>query len=80
MDISMPILNGLEATRQVRQLEEDHGATRCKVAVLTGLGGEASRREAVASGTDLFLTKPVRLENVKRLLDRERDNGAWSVG
>ena len=80
MDISMPIVNGLEATRQIRQLEEDYGATRCKVVVLTGLSAEASLREAVASGTDLFLTKPVRLEKVKWLLDGERDDGAWSVG
>jgi signal transduction histidine kinase/ActR/RegA family two-component response regulator len=71
MDISMPIMNGFEATREIRQLEEDLGAARCRVVVLTGLSSETTRRAAVVSGTDMFLTKPVKLEKVKRLLDTE---------
>jgi signal transduction histidine kinase/CheY-like chemotaxis protein len=73
MDISMPIMNGFEATCQIRLLEDDAGAVRCKIVVLTGLSGDTSHRQAAASGTDLFLTKPVRLEKVKRILDGELD-------
>ncbi|KAK3986457.1 putative signal transduction histidine-protein kinase [Cladorrhinum sp. PSN332] len=69
MDISMPVMNGFEATRAIRQLEIDAGISRCKVVALTGLSGELSRNEATASGCDLFLTKPVKMNTVRGLLD-----------
>ncbi|KAK4160443.1 putative signal transduction histidine-protein kinase [Cladorrhinum sp. PSN259] len=69
MDISMPVMNGFEATRAIRQLEVDAGISQCKVVALTGLSGELSRNEAIASGCDLFLTKPVKMNTVRGLLD-----------
>ncbi|KAK4221638.1 putative signal transduction histidine-protein kinase [Podospora fimiseda] len=69
MDISMPVMNGFEATRAIRQLEVDEGISRCKVVALTGLSGDLSRNEATASGCDLFLTKPVKMNMVRGLLD-----------
>ncbi|KAK3374679.1 hypothetical protein B0H63DRAFT_512765 [Podospora didyma] len=71
MDISMPVMDGFEATRQIRQLEIDAGVKRCKVIALTGLSSELSRKEAFSSGSDQFLTKPVKLDKVKKLLAEE---------
>ncbi|KAK0702140.1 hypothetical protein B0H67DRAFT_457048, partial [Lasiosphaeris hirsuta] len=69
MDISMPVMDGFEATREIRRLEIEAGVMRrCKIAALTGLSSEESRKEALASGSDLFLTKPVKLNTVKRML------------
>lgn len=51
--------------------EEDPNNTQaggCQIVALTGLGSEDSRQEAHSSGTNLFLTKPVKLGEVKRLL------------
>jgi CheY-like chemotaxis protein len=69
MDISMPVMNGFEATRAIRQLEIDVGVERCRVVALTGLSSEVNRNEATASGCDLFLTKPVKMNTVRGLLD-----------
>ena len=69
MDISMPVMNGFEATRTIRQLEIDVGVERCRVVALTGLSSEVNRIEATASGCDLFLTKPVKMNTVRGLLD-----------
>ncbi|KIW00177.1 uncharacterized protein PV09_08218 [Verruconis gallopava] len=77
MDISMPVMNGFEATREIRKFEKDEkigSATR--IAALTGLGSEMSKQEAFASGTNLFLTKPVKLGEIKKLLDHEQAKGA----
>ncbi|KAG7111945.1 Autoinducer 2 sensor kinase/phosphatase LuxQ like protein [Verticillium longisporum] len=71
MDISMPVMNGFEATREIRRLEGRAGAARCKIVVLTGLSSASDRKEAVASGSDMFLTKPVKLGKVRELLDQE---------
>jgi len=68
MDISMPVMNGFEATREIRRLETEAGAERCQVIALTGLSSDVNRNEASASGCDLFLTKPVKMNIIKGLL------------
>jgi signal transduction histidine kinase/ActR/RegA family two-component response regulator len=88
MDISMPVMDGFEATRQIRSLEAQVGGDRrCKIVALTGLSSEESRDEALASGSDVFLTKPVKLDRVRRVLDEElgghvpaKDGGGHVVG
>ncbi|KFA54467.1 hypothetical protein S40293_08004 [Stachybotrys chartarum IBT 40293] len=72
MDISMPVMDGFEATHQIRLLEKEAGIPPCMVVVLTGLSSELSRNEALAKGADLFLTKPIKLDKVRSIL-----NGDW---
>jgi CheY-like chemotaxis protein len=71
MDLSMPVMDGFEATRQIRQLEAEGGLRGCKIVSLTGLSSESSRNEAFASGSNVFLTKPVKLNKIKSLLGGE---------
>ncbi|KAK4464061.1 putative signal transduction histidine-protein kinase [Cladorrhinum samala] len=80
MDISMPVMDGFEATRAIRQVEVDAGISRCKIVALTGLSGELSRNEATASGCDMFLTKPVKMNTVRRLLDEMRAQREKELG
>ncbi|KAK1585410.1 hsp90-like protein [Colletotrichum navitas] len=69
MDISMPIMDGFEATRRIRALEMEQGLTRCHIFALTGLASASAQQEAFASGIDLFLTKPVRLKELSKILE-----------
>ncbi|KAL2170746.1 hypothetical protein VTG60DRAFT_4494 [Thermothelomyces hinnuleus] len=69
MDISMPVMNGFEATKEIRQLEIAAGVPRSRIVALTGLRNDVNGDEAVASGLDLFLTKPVKMSTVRELLD-----------
>ncbi|KAF6783766.1 Histidine kinase 5-like protein 2 [Colletotrichum sojae] len=69
MDISMPVMDGFESTRRIRALETDRGLTRCNVFALTGLASAGAQQEAFASGIDLFLTKPVRLKELSKILE-----------
>lgn len=71
MDISMPKCNGFEATRQIRALESKSSASqrRTFIIAMTGLGSETARREAMVSGMDLFLTKPVRFKELSEILE-----------
>jgi CheY-like chemotaxis protein len=81
MDISMPVMNGFEATREIRKFEkEEKVSCAARIAALTGLGSENSRQEAFASGTNLFLTKPVKLGEIKKLLAHEQVRGEDAVG
>jgi CheY-like chemotaxis protein len=60
MDISMPIMDGLEATRRIRAHEHKHRITPTPILALTGLASESTQQEALESGVNIFLTKPVR--------------------
>ncbi|KAK1995014.1 hypothetical protein LX36DRAFT_583277 [Colletotrichum falcatum] len=69
MDISMPVMDGFEATRRIRAIETEQGLMRCHIFALTGLASASAQQEAFASGIDLFLTKPVRLKELSKILE-----------
>ncbi|KAI6768038.1 hypothetical protein HG530_006047 [Fusarium avenaceum] len=68
MDISMPIMDGFEATRRIRAFESQRGLRPALILALTGLASEEAQREATVSGLDMFLTKPVRLKELGPIL------------
>lgn len=67
IDLSMPVMNGLEATRRIRKFEAEQGLPRCAVVALTGLASAQDQRDAVDAGVDVYLVKPVRFADVRRL-------------
>lgn len=58
MDCEMPILDGFEATRQLREWEENTGAARLPVIALTAHVLEQSRQQCKEAGMDDYLRKP----------------------
>lgn len=68
MDINMPEMDGLEATRQIRAHERDMGLPPVTIIALTGLASAEAQQEAHASGVNLFLIKPVRLAELEVVL------------
>ncbi|OAR00088.1 hypothetical protein LLEC1_01086 [Akanthomyces lecanii] len=60
MDISMPVMNGFEATREIRKFEREKRRQPTSIIALSGLASNAAQREALESGVNLFLSKPVR--------------------
>lgn len=76
-DISMPVMDGLEATQRIREHEQESGIIPATVIALTGLASASVQREATAKGMDMFLTKPVSLAGLKGILasfDKNRAN------
>ncbi len=55
-DLMMPILDGIELTRQIRALPTGRNLP---IIVLTARGEEADQDRAMAAGATYFLTKPV---------------------
>ncbi|KAJ5561846.1 hypothetical protein N7535_003691 [Penicillium sp. DV-2018c] len=65
MDISMPVMDGLEATRRIREFEKAiESKMRTTIVALTGVAHADMQRDATGSGMDMFLTKPVRLSSL----------------
>lgn len=69
MDISMPVMNGFEATRAIRDIEATRpGVPGSLIIALTGLASGRDQAEGFESGCDLYLTKPVSFKAVGKLL------------
>lgn len=73
MDISMPVMNGLEATKHIRDYERENGLCMTHIIALTGLASADARRDAKSAGVDLFLPKPVKFSELKKLLTTGSD-------
>ncbi|KAK4999033.1 hypothetical protein LTR66_001841 [Elasticomyces elasticus] len=68
MDITMPVMDGFEATRCIRAHERANGIKPASIIALTALASASAQDEAHASGIDLFLTKPVKFKELTRVL------------
>ena len=69
LDIGLPILDGLEVARRVR---ERHGTLRPVLVAITGLGRPEDLRRSAEAGFDHHLVKPIDLPSLEGLLARER--------
>jgi len=76
MDLQMPVMSGIEATRAIRDLEAKNLGTmkRSLIIALTGLAGTDNIDEAYDAGVDLFLTKPVSFKTVDRELEKWKEH------
>ncbi len=58
MDIQMPEMDGYEAVRRIRQLEEEHGA-HIPIIAMTAHAREDDRQKCLESGMDDYIAKPI---------------------
>jgi len=70
MDVRMPELDGLGATRQIRDWEHRHGRPRCPIIAVTANVFAEDPRECEAAGMDDFISKPVIMADLQRALQR----------
>ncbi|MFN4236820.1 MAG: ATP-binding protein [Vogesella sp.] len=66
MDVHMPVMDGLEASRQIRA----HGLTTLPIIAVTAHAFDAARQEALEAGMDEHLSKPYTPEQLYQLLCR----------
>lgn len=59
MDITMPVMDGVEALRQIKELDPN-----AKVVMVTAAGQKSKIIEALKLGVDDFLTKPYEAEEI----------------
>ncbi|MDG9927377.1 MULTISPECIES: PAS domain S-box protein [unclassified Pseudomonas] len=64
MDVQMPRMDGLEATRRIRRHEQAHGLRPTPVIALTASVLEQDRRAAREAGMDGFASKPLEMDRL----------------
>ncbi len=67
MDVQMPEMDGLEATRTIRKREEG-GDLRLPIIALTATAFAEDKKACEEAGMDSFLSKPFKREELERLL------------
>ena len=67
MDLSLPKLDGLSATRQIRQ---KRGLKTVPIVAVSAHDSPESRTEALAAGCDEYITKPIDFDHLNALLQR----------
>jgi len=65
MDVQMPNVDGLQATRTLRA-DTDPRVARVPIIALTALAMTGDRERCLAAGANAYLTKPVGLETLRR--------------
>ncbi len=67
MDLHMPVMDGLEATRAIRNLAT--AVSKIPIIALTANALQDQRRECLAAGMNDFLTKPIDKKLFESVLD-----------
>lgn len=68
MDSQMPVMDGYEATRLIREYEAEQGSRRTPIIAMTGNAFAQDREKCFAAGMDDFIAKPVEPDVLARVI------------
>lgn len=73
----MPIMSGIESTREIRTLEEQfpNQYKRSFIIALTGLATGQDRYDAFNAGVDAFMVKPVSFKDLEKMIQQHVRGG-----
>lgn len=66
MDVTLPVIDGLQATREIRS---DEKFERLPIIILSAHDSDEIRREAAEAGGSEYLSKPFEIAELKKLID-----------
>uniref|UniRef100_Q47IW4 Sensory/regulatory protein RpfC n=1 Tax=Dechloromonas aromatica (strain RCB) TaxID=159087 RepID=Q47IW4_DECAR len=70
MDVQMPLMDGLEATRKIRAWEQANNQPRLVIVALTAGAFAEDYEHCIAAGMDDFLAKPINHDQLQQLLGK----------
>lgn len=70
MDCQMPVLDGYQATRRIREAEQREATTRIPIVAMTAHAMAGDRDQCIRAGMDDYVSKPFKTEELKSILER----------
>ena len=69
MDIQMPVLDGIEATKEIRKIEKENNVSdKIKIVAITANAMKEDKNKCLSAGMDDYITKPFKSEDMDRAL------------
>ena len=70
MDENMPNMNGIEATKRIRELEKEQSLTATPIIAVTANALSEDRQRFLAAGMDDYISKPYGEEDIVKVLQK----------
>ena len=71
MDIQMPIMDGITASRKIREIENKRNSkSKVKILAVTAYAMENDRQKCLAAGMDEYLTKPFKPDELCNMINK----------
>ena len=64
----MPVMDGFEATHEIRRQEGEEGKQRLVIVALTASALSNEKERCLEAGMDAFLTKPIKLCDLEKVM------------
>jgi len=74
MDVQMPVVDGIEATRRIRAMAGDRGSL--PIIALTANAMAGDRERYMAAGMTDYVSKPINIDDLSAALDRVAQSGS----
>ena len=78
MDCQMPVMDGYQATHEIRKVEQAANRDRTPIIALTANAVQGDREKVLESGMDDYLSKPYSFEQLKIVIDKYRKEPSQS--
>ncbi len=70
MDIQMPILGGVDASKEILNYEKSQGKKHVPIIALTANALQGDREKYISAGMDDYVTKPIDVQDLIKMLDK----------
>ncbi|MEX0793091.1 MAG: response regulator [Pirellulaceae bacterium] len=78
MDVQMPIMDGLQTTAAIRQIELDEDLEPTPIVAMTAHAMQGDREKCLRAGMDAYVTKPIDIDNLLHTLESLVEDGTPS--
>jgi two-component system sensor histidine kinase/response regulator len=71
MDCQMPVMDGFDASREIRRREQARGLSPTRIVALTAAAYKSDQDQCLAAGMDDFMAKPFKLDELRDVISHQ---------
>jgi CheY-like chemotaxis protein len=79
MDMNMSVMDGFQSTAKIRAYERKNNLRAATITALTGVTNDEARTNAFNAGVNKYLTKPIQMKDLTKLVSETRKERQSSV-